>query len=514
MYKCLKRSRYDDRDGYSLEAVRRDDIDTIRRWRNAQMDVLRQSVPISPEEQEEYFQKHVWPSFAQPKPELFLFSFFHQGVLIGYGGVTRLDWRPLRGEVSFLTDPMRTGPHYQTDFKHFLQLLLKVAFEDLGLHRLIAETYAFREETIAVLKDVGFREEGVLRQHVFKRGEWTDSIILGLLAHEASFPHTGKPKSALLITSISKKVPLIGAVCSAVLRSEAIGSIHGCDSDPDCIGQHFVDQFWNCPRLDALKIEDVIAYCREHEIACIIPTSDLDLSYYASHAIRLEEEGIGCMVSPPAAVKRCADKLAFSDYVQSNGFPSVPTSSHLDNLDCLAYVVKERTGAGSAGIGLNLSRADAEAHALKLRKPIFQPFVMGDEWSVDLYRSFTGKVKGCVARKRNLVINGESQITTTERNSLLEDLCCRMAGALELKGHAVFQVIEREKDEFFVVECNPRFGGASTASLAAGLDSFFWFLTERSGADLEHFPFVRSDQEIRLVRHPSDRIIAWSLSSI
>jgi len=55
-----------------------------------------------------------------------------------------------------------------------------------------------------------------------------------------------------------------------------------------------------------------------------------------------------------------------------------------------------------------------------------------------------------------------------------------------------------------VIECNTRFGGASTASIAAGLDSFYWGLLESSGVDMSDYPFLRTSGEVRQVRVPSD----------
>jgi carbamoyl-phosphate synthase large subunit len=55
-----------------------------------------------------------------------------------------------------------------------------------------------------------------------------------------------------------------------------------------------------------------------------------------------------------------------------------------------------------------------------------------------------------------------------------------------------------------VIECNPRFGGASTLGIAVGLDSLHWSLLELSGADLRLWPFHRAPTQVRQVRVPHD----------
>jgi carbamoyl-phosphate synthase large subunit len=158
---------------------------------------------------------------------------------------------------------------------------------------------------------------------------------------------------------------------------------------------------------------------------------------------------------------------------------------------------------------LHLTKEEAETHAHKLEYPIFQPFIEGQEWSVDLFRSSRGIVIGCVARRRDFIVKGESQMTTTHVFPSLEELCKKVADFLDIQGHAIFQVIEDQAGTFHIIECNPRFGGASTASIAVGLDSFYWFFLECTGCVLSPYLFQRRLGEIRQVRYPTDRIIPW-----
>lgn len=182
-YKCLNQKTYQDRDGYQILSIRKEDIEKIRQWRNAQIHVLRQKVILTVEAQEQYFQHHIWPTFLNEKPAQILFSFLLDGQCIGYGGLTYLNWENFRSEISFLVDPIRAENPilYSQDFVHFLNLLCQVSFVDLQLHRLMTETYAFRDSTLAVLEKYGFKKEGVLREHVYQNGQWIDSIIHGLL---------------------------------------------------------------------------------------------------------------------------------------------------------------------------------------------------------------------------------------------------------------------------------------------------------------------------------------------
>lgn len=313
--------------------------------------------------------------------------------------------------------------------------------------------------------------------------------------------------SNLLITSISKKAPLIKSIRSAAERSELVSQLYGADSDGNCTGRYFVDAFWEMPLLEKLKIEDLLVYCREHRIAYIIPTRDGELAFFATHKKSLLEHGIAVMVSDLPGVTGCLDKLQFFRQVSSLGFPVIQTSEASEKIDSSLYVVKERYGAGSRRIGLRLTKDQALEHARHLQDPVFQPYISGQEASVDLYIDRNGKTKGAVARLRQLVIDGESRITSTIHNDELEALCSDVAQRLHLYGHVIFQVLIDAESRFHIIECNPRFGGASTLSIAVGLDSFYWFILESSGMNLEDYPFRRSPVEKTQIRYAEDLII-------
>lgn len=188
MYKCLFKQSIEDKDGYKITALRLTDKEPIREWRNAQIEILRQQTPLTSTQQKSYFGM-LEKTFNEDYPEQILFSFLYQDGLIGYGGLTHIDWDSKRAEVSFLLDPkrMEDGLIYKRDFLHFLTLLVRIAFEELKLNRLFTETFSFRKHTIHVLELFGFKHEGILRKHVRKNGSFHDSIMHGLLAEEGSY---------------------------------------------------------------------------------------------------------------------------------------------------------------------------------------------------------------------------------------------------------------------------------------------------------------------------------------
>lgn len=168
---------------YSIEALRIEDIFLIKKWRNEQMDVLRQKSMLTDEGQKRYYSEVVQPGFKEEQPKMILFSYLRMGSCIGYGGLTNIDWEAGRAEISFLVDTERTkdAQVYEDDFVAFLTLMKKVAFQDLHFNRLFTETFDIRPAHIAVLEKCGFIREGRMRKHARVGQYLVDSLIHGCL---------------------------------------------------------------------------------------------------------------------------------------------------------------------------------------------------------------------------------------------------------------------------------------------------------------------------------------------
>ena len=185
MYNCLHSDSYNIGE-YWLTSLRESDIYKIKEWRNEQIKILRQDQPLTDADQRNYYSEVIVPSFKNPFPKQFLFSFLKNQELIGYGGIVHIAWADKRGEISFLlsTDRSKDTNIYKNDFQFFLRLIKKVAFEDVRLNRIFTETFDIRPLHIRVLEESGFLLEGRMKQHVFIFDCFFDALIHGCLYEE------------------------------------------------------------------------------------------------------------------------------------------------------------------------------------------------------------------------------------------------------------------------------------------------------------------------------------------
>lgn len=95
-----------------------------------------------------------------------------------------LFWRsaPNRtGEIGYVFSPDAKGQGYATEAA---RALLRLAFTDLGLHRVFAELDRRNGASAALLERLGMRREALFRQDVWFKDEWSDTLVYAMLAEE------------------------------------------------------------------------------------------------------------------------------------------------------------------------------------------------------------------------------------------------------------------------------------------------------------------------------------------
>jgi aminoglycoside 6'-N-acetyltransferase len=62
--------------------------------------------------------------------------------------------------------------------------ILEIAFAGIGLHRVLARLDPRNDASAALCRRLGMREEGYFAQDTWFKGEWGDTSIFAILAHE------------------------------------------------------------------------------------------------------------------------------------------------------------------------------------------------------------------------------------------------------------------------------------------------------------------------------------------
>lgn len=100
---------------------------------------------------------------------------------VGLVGFTDLDDTAGVATVNYWVHPDHWGRGYATAA---VELLLGYGFDQLRLHKVVAEVVASNEASRRVLETFGFVEEGRQREQTFVDGEYCDCLLYGLLVSE------------------------------------------------------------------------------------------------------------------------------------------------------------------------------------------------------------------------------------------------------------------------------------------------------------------------------------------
>ena len=103
------------------------------------------------------------------------------GELVGHFS---LNWSSVehgQGELGFVVDPDHHGHGYATEGGG---LMLRLGFEELGLHRIIGRCDARNTASARVMERLGMRREAHLLDNEFVKGEWTSEFAYAILERE------------------------------------------------------------------------------------------------------------------------------------------------------------------------------------------------------------------------------------------------------------------------------------------------------------------------------------------
>jgi RimJ/RimL family protein N-acetyltransferase len=111
---------------------------------------------------------------------IFAISLKRTGLVLGAIGL-EIEVADERAELGYWIDPAFWSRGYASEAA---QAVVEFGFRQLGLNRIMAEHMVHNPASGRVLEKVGFRPEGLLRQHARKWGRFYDVAVLGLVRED------------------------------------------------------------------------------------------------------------------------------------------------------------------------------------------------------------------------------------------------------------------------------------------------------------------------------------------
>jgi RimJ/RimL family protein N-acetyltransferase len=91
------------------------------------------------------------------------------------------------GEIGYVINPSLGGRGYATEA---VTMMLRLGFEELGLHRITARIDERNEPSMRLARRVGMRQEARLVENEYFKGEWSTEVDFAMLASEWHAQHS------------------------------------------------------------------------------------------------------------------------------------------------------------------------------------------------------------------------------------------------------------------------------------------------------------------------------------
>lgn len=233
--------------------------------------------------------------------------------------------------------------------------------------------------------------------------------------------------------------------------------------------------------------------CQRENVGLIIPLIDPDLPVLAGNVEAIESTGAQVLVSPERVIDICRNKKKTYGFLKKNGFPTPQIfGEEQAGKHGFPLIIKPLDGSASVNVFKINDSDELKFFARYVPNAVIQEFINGDEFTTDVFSDWSGNPIAAVPRRRLKVRAGEVSVGRVERNPELEQICKEVAKWLGTVGPINIQAIQ-SGDSWQILEINPRFGGGSPLSMAAGMPMDQWAISMALNGSFPAEPPVISD---------------------
>ena len=278
----------------------------------------------------------------------------------------------------------------------------------------------------------------------------------------------------ILITGIGRRVELVQAFRQAALQLGCTLKLYGADMAGTAPALAYCD---HTRRVCAMKqpdyIPQLLEICRQDQIDLVIPTIDTDLIVLSQHAAEFEAIGTRVLISSPEVIAVCRDKNYTADFFESCGLKAPRTvNDHLKYTGEYPCFIKPKDGSSSINAFKVKEPEELAVYAEKIGDYVIQPFIEGTEYTVDIFCDFDGNPIYVTPRERVAVRSGEVLKTRITMDPTIIEESLQLIARFRPCGPITVQLIrQRESNQDYYIEINPRYGGGAPLSMKAGADS-------------------------------------------
>lgn len=278
----------------------------------------------------------------------------------------------------------------------------------------------------------------------------------------------------ILFTGAGRRVELLQAFRQAALSLDINLKIFGAEMTDSAPALAYCDYTRIvCAMRDEAYIPQLLEICKNDGIDLIIPTIDTDLLVLSQHKEEFERVGTKVLISKTDSIRLCRDKNFTSDFFVSCGLSAPKTYNNYREYDGgFPCFIKPKDGSSSIDAYKIDNEGELSEFANRVDDYVIQPFIDGEEYTVDIFCGFDSSPVYITPRKRLAVRAGEVLKTEISLDETIISECRKLIDKFEPVGAITVQLIkDKSTGRNYYIEINPRFGGGAPLSMKAGARS-------------------------------------------
>jgi carbamoyl-phosphate synthase large subunit len=240
------------------------------------------------------------------------------------------------------------------------------------------------------------------------------------------------------------------------------------DTNPISAGFYMSDAHELLPEVESKSyLTRLFEIITKHKINILMPSSGYDIYHYSKNKRKLLKLGALPVVSDENTMEICRDKMKTYRHL-SKKFDLPVTTLNSKEISGFPLIAKPRYGKGSKGITKIENALDLKYSLSKQDELIFQEYLPGTEYTIDVLSDLDGDPIIAVPRIRVQTKAGISTVGKIVADEKISETCKSIAKYLKIKGPCCIQMKESNDGTLKLVEVNPRLGGGTIFTTLAG----------------------------------------------
>ena len=246
------------------------------------------------------------------------------------------------------------------------------------------------------------------------------------------------------------------------------GKVLSTDSNALSAGFYLSDYSEVIPEVDNQDyLEVLFKIIDKYDINVLMPSSGHDIFPFSENKEKLKRNGVVAVVSERDVLEICRDKILTFEHLNKK-FNLPFTTDNKNNISEFPVIAKPRYGKGSRDIVKIDDFAELDYVDSRYSNMIFQEYLPGDEYTIDVLSDMDSNPITSVPRVRLQTRGGISTKGKIVLDKELIEESFRIVKHLNIIGPSCVQVKKDKDDGFKLVEINPRLGGGTIFSTLAG----------------------------------------------